>query len=58
MKNMKVRTKLITGFMIVTLLAIILAGVGIFSSVSIKSACPPGAICSIMSVFRLARAAY
>ncbi len=36
MKNMKVAVKLLVGFMIVTLLSVVLAGVGIFSSTSIN----------------------
>ncbi len=36
MKNMKVATKLLVGFMIVTLLSVLLAGVGIFSSITIN----------------------
>ncbi len=36
MKNMKVATKLLVGFMIVTLLSVVLAGIGIYSSMTIN----------------------
>ncbi len=36
MKNMKVAVKLLVGFMIVTLLSVVLAGVGIFANQSLN----------------------
>ncbi len=37
MKNMKVAVKLLVGFMIVTLLSVVLAGVGIFANTSLNA---------------------